>query len=81
MEVTFTRFVHALRSAELPVSPAETLDGFEVIQQIGISDPTLLELEREFGPVHTPPPTVVVRQHSLLEYNTLCPNVVEVAHV
>ena len=43
MEVTFTRFVHALRSAELPVSPAETLDAFEVMQQIGIHDPTLLE--------------------------------------
>ena len=43
--------------------------------------PTLLELEREFGAVRTPAPAVVVRQHSLAEYNTLCPNVVEVAHV
>ena len=43
--------------------------------------PTLLELEREFGPVRTPAPAVVVRQHSLLEYNALCPDVVEVAHV
>lgn len=43
MEVTLTKFVHALRMAELPVSPAETLDGFEVIQHVGISDPMLLE--------------------------------------
>lgn len=43
MEVTLTRFVHALRSAELPVSPAETLDGFEVVQHIGLKDPKLLE--------------------------------------
>jgi hypothetical protein len=43
MEVTLARFVHALRSADLPVSPAETLDGFEVVQYIGIADPRLLE--------------------------------------
>ena len=43
MEVTLTRFVHALRSAELPVSPAETLDGYAVVQKIGIADPKLLE--------------------------------------
>jgi uncharacterized protein with von Willebrand factor type A (vWA) domain len=43
MEVTLTKFIHALRSAELPVSPAETLDGFEVVQHIGIADPQLLE--------------------------------------
>jgi uncharacterized protein with von Willebrand factor type A (vWA) domain len=43
MEVTLTRFVHALRNAELPVSPAETLDGFEVVQHIGIADPKLLK--------------------------------------
>lgn len=43
--------------------------------------PTLLELEREFGPVRSTPPAVVVRQHSLLEYNALCSNVTEVAHV
>ena len=44
MEVlTLTRFVHALRSAEVPVSPAETLDGFEIVQQIGIRDPYLLK--------------------------------------
>jgi transposase InsO family protein len=43
--------------------------------------PTLVELEREFGPVRAPAPAVVVKQHSLLDYNTLCPNVAEVAHV
>ncbi len=43
MEVTLTRFVHALRSAELPVSPAETLDGYEVVRHVGIADPKLLE--------------------------------------
>ena len=43
MEVTLTRFVHALRSAELPVSPAETLDGYEVVRHVGIADPRLLE--------------------------------------
>ena len=42
MDVTLARFVHALRSAEIPVSPAETLDGFAVLQQIGIADPHLL---------------------------------------
>ncbi len=42
-EITLTRFVHALRSAELPVSPAETLDGYQVVQHVGIADPILLE--------------------------------------
>lgn len=42
MEMTLARFVHALRSAEVPVSPAETLDAFEVVQAVGIHDPTLL---------------------------------------
>ncbi len=42
MEVTLTRFVHALRSAELPVSPAETMDAFEVVQKVGIGDRELL---------------------------------------
>jgi uncharacterized protein len=42
MEMTLARFVHALRSAELPVSPAETLDAFEVVQVVGIDDPILL---------------------------------------
>jgi uncharacterized protein with von Willebrand factor type A (vWA) domain len=43
MEITLTRFVHALRSADVPVSPAETLDGFAVVRQIGIDNPLLLE--------------------------------------
>ena len=43
MEVTLTRFVHALRSADVAVSPAETLDGFAVVRQVGIGDPELLE--------------------------------------
>ena len=42
MELTLARFVHALRSADLPVSPAETLDAFTVVQQVGIADPRLL---------------------------------------
>jgi uncharacterized protein len=42
MEMTLARFVHALRSAELPVSPAETLDAFEVTRVVGIQNPTLL---------------------------------------
>ncbi|MEM8769682.1 MAG: hypothetical protein AAGE43_19790, partial [Pseudomonadota bacterium] len=40
--MTLTRFVHALRSAELPVSPAETMDAFEVVQKVGIDDRELL---------------------------------------
>jgi uncharacterized protein with von Willebrand factor type A (vWA) domain len=43
MEVTLSRFVHALRSAEVEVSPAETLDGFAVVRQVGIADPVLLQ--------------------------------------
>ena len=42
MEMTLARFVHALRNAEVPVSPAETLDGFEVVQHVGIRNPELL---------------------------------------
>ena len=42
MEHTLARFVHALRSAEVPASPAETLDAFAVVQQVGIEDPDLL---------------------------------------
>jgi hypothetical protein len=42
MELTLARFVHALRSAELPVSPAETLDAFEVAQVVGVDDPDRL---------------------------------------
>jgi uncharacterized protein len=42
MEHTLARFVHALRSAELAVSPAETLDAFAVVRQVGIGNPRLL---------------------------------------
>lgn len=42
MDVTLARFVHALRSAELPVSPAETLDAYAVLQQVGLTDPVVL---------------------------------------
>jgi uncharacterized protein len=42
MEMTLARFVHALRSAELAVSPAETLDAFAVVQTVGLRDPLLL---------------------------------------
>ncbi len=43
MEVTFGRFVSALRHADVPVSTGETLDGFAVIQQVGVTDPYLLQ--------------------------------------
>jgi len=42
MELTLARFVHALRSAEVTVSPAETLDAFAVVRTIGIDDPERL---------------------------------------
>ena len=38
MEVTFSRFVQALRNADVRVSPAETLDGFNVVSRIGIGN-------------------------------------------
>jgi uncharacterized protein with von Willebrand factor type A (vWA) domain len=40
MELTIARFVHALRSADVAVSPAETLDAFAVVQTVGLDDPT-----------------------------------------
>lgn len=43
MEHTLARFVHALRSAEVPVSPAETLDAMAVVRQVGVEDPRLLQ--------------------------------------
>ncbi|MCY3860220.1 MAG: VWA domain-containing protein [Gammaproteobacteria bacterium] len=43
MEVTFTRFVRALRKANIRVSPAETLDAFAVLSRIGISDRDFLK--------------------------------------
>ena len=42
MEVTFGRFVQALRNADVRVSPAETLDAFAAIRQVGIADKRLL---------------------------------------
>src|SRR5262249_42660901 len=42
MDVTLARFVSALRRADLQVSPAETLDGLAVVNQVGLRDPILL---------------------------------------
>ena len=42
MEVTFGRFVQALRNADVRVSPAETLDAFAVASLVGIGDKRLL---------------------------------------
>lgn len=42
MQVTLARFVHALRSADVPVSPAETLDALAVVEAVGLGDPRLL---------------------------------------
>ena len=42
MDVTFSRFVQALRNADVRVSPAETLDAFDVVSQVGIEDKRLL---------------------------------------
>ena len=43
MDVTFTRFVAALRNAEVDVSPAETLDAFAILERVGIGDQALLK--------------------------------------
>lgn len=43
MEVTFARFVSALRNADVRVSPAETLDSFDVVQRVGIRNERLLK--------------------------------------
>ena len=43
MDQTFSYFVRALRNAEIKVSPAETLDAFEILERIGIHDPFLLK--------------------------------------
>ena len=43
MDVTFTRFVAALRNAEVRVSPAETLTAFDVVRRVGIADQMLLK--------------------------------------
>ena len=42
MELTFGRFVTALRNAEVQASPAETLTAFEIVERIGIADKALL---------------------------------------
>ncbi len=42
MELTLNRFVHALRAADVEVSPAETLDAFEVAGHVGLRDRELL---------------------------------------
>lgn len=42
MQTTIARFVHALRSADVPVSPAETLDAFDIVRLVGIGNPRLL---------------------------------------
>lgn len=43
MDVLLSQFVRALRNADVRVSPAETLDAFEVFLQIGISNRSLLK--------------------------------------
>ena len=43
MEITFTRFARALRRANIRVSTAETLDGFSVVNRVGIEDRDFLK--------------------------------------
>ena len=43
MDVTFARFVAALRNADVRVSPAETLTAFDVVRRVGIADQALLK--------------------------------------
>lgn len=43
MDLTLNRFVHALRAADVEVSPAETLDALAVVQQVGLADRRLLQ--------------------------------------
>ena len=43
MELTFGRFVAALRNAEVDASPAETLTAFEVVSRVGVADKALLK--------------------------------------
>ena len=54
MDVTLTHFVRALRTTGLPVSPAETLDGFRVLQFVGLRDPALLEAALSLTLAKTP---------------------------
>ena len=43
MELTFGRFVTALRNADVRASPSETLTAFEIVERVGIADKTLLK--------------------------------------
>ncbi|MDE0193783.1 MAG: VWA domain-containing protein [Gammaproteobacteria bacterium] len=43
MELTFGRFVTALRNADVRASPAETLTAFEIVERIGIANKALLK--------------------------------------
>ncbi|MDE0423202.1 MAG: VWA domain-containing protein [Gammaproteobacteria bacterium] len=43
MELTFGRFVAALRNADVRASPAETLTAFEIVVRVGIDDKALLK--------------------------------------
>lgn len=43
MDITFTRFVRALRKANIRVSPAETLDAFAVLSRTGVEDRDFLK--------------------------------------
>lgn len=43
MDVTFARFVRALRKANVRVSPAETLDAYSVLNRVGIDDRAFLK--------------------------------------
>ena len=43
MELTFARFVAALRNADVRVSPAETLDAFDVVSRVGVADKALMK--------------------------------------
>ena len=43
MELTFGRFVTALRNADVHASPAETLTAFEILERVGIANKTLLK--------------------------------------
>ena len=43
MELTFGRFVTALRNADVSASPAETLTAFEIVERVGIANKPLLK--------------------------------------
>ena len=43
MDQTLARFVHALRNAEVEVTPAETLDAMAVLDQVGLSNREVLK--------------------------------------